>query len=141
MVIPDGDAVADAEARRIFHHDLLLVAIAIGGQAGLETIAGSKDGLAGDADDADVITEMEGVAHLIASGRDVDRTAAQASHIIDGRLKNPMVVAPQIAFDAHADLCLSGRVGRLGLVAKGDPECRKSGDECQNPWVLPSESC
>jgi hypothetical protein len=75
---------------------------------------------------------MQGVSHAVSTGADVDRSAAQARHMIDRCLKDPMVVAAQVAFgDADVDFGLPCGTTRRGRVAGCGPEGRKCGDDCQ----------
>ena len=52
-----------------------------------------------------MVTKGQGVAHEVAPGPDVHRSATQARDIVDRGLEGPLVAAAQVALlDANADL-------------------------------------
>src|SRR5262249_4729392 len=105
LAVGDRDPVAEAEPRRVRHGDLPLVTIAVRRQPAPQAIAGGQDGLARYADHLDVVTQGEGVAHVVAAGPDAHRAAAQAGEVIDRGLQGPVVAATDVSLvDPDPDL-------------------------------------
>lgn len=89
----------------------------------------AQDGLIAGTPNRDPAAEVERIAHEVLAGTDLDDASAETSHIIDGRLKDPVVRTDQIGLaqtDGDTD-CREGMEWVLGVFAAGLIGLERSG--------------